>query len=108
MAWFAWPPHLPAQDSEPRLYSNAPVGVNFLIAGCAHTEGALTFDSSLPISGALLRTSSGLLAYARVLDLWGKSGKLDVVLPYSWLSGSAQFAGEELRRADSPTPVRAP
>ncbi|MCU0833341.1 MAG: transporter [Chromatiaceae bacterium] len=93
-----WGPVAPAQDIEPRLYSNAPVGVNFLIAGYAYTEGALAFDGSLPISDAQLRTSSGLLGYARVLDLWGKSGKLDLILPYSWLSGSAQFSGDELTR----------
>jgi len=98
VALLAWAPGAPAQDIEPRLYSNAPIGVNFLIAGYAYTEGALSFDGSLPISDAQLRTSSGLLAYARVLDLWGKSGKLDVILPYSWLSGSAQFAGDELTR----------
>ena len=28
-----------AQDIEPRAYSNAPVGVNFLIAGYVYTRG---------------------------------------------------------------------
>jgi hypothetical protein len=37
-----------AQDIEPRAYSNAPVGVNFLIAGYAYTEGGLAFDRSCP------------------------------------------------------------
>ena len=38
-----------AQDIEPRAYSNSPVGVNFLIAGYAYTEGAVPFDASLPV-----------------------------------------------------------
>jgi hypothetical protein len=46
-----------AQDIEPRTYSNAPVGVNFLIAG---------------------------YPYARVLDLWSMSRTLDATVPYTW------------------------
>ena len=34
-----------AQDIEPRSFSNAPVGVNFLIGGYAYTRGGLAFDS---------------------------------------------------------------
>jgi hypothetical protein len=87
-----------AQEIEPRAYSNAPIGVNFLIAGYAYTEGAVPFDASLPIKNANLKTSSAVLAYARVLDLWGQSAKLDAVLPYTWLSGSAESAGEPIER----------
>jgi hypothetical protein len=35
-----------AQDIEPRAYSNAPIGVNFLIAGYGYTRGGLSFDSA--------------------------------------------------------------
>lgn len=75
-----------------------PVGVNFLIAGYAYTEGGLAFDPSLPVDNPQLRTSSAVLAYARVLDLWGKSGKIDVIVPYTWLSGSADLAGQMIER----------
>jgi hypothetical protein len=87
-----------AQDIEPRAYSNAPVGVNFLIPGYAHTQGGLPLDPSLPISNPDLNTSNAVLDYTRVLDLWGKSGKFDLVAPYVWLSGSADFAGQKLQR----------
>lgn len=87
-----------AQDIEPRAYSNAPVGVNFLIAGYAYTEGAVPFDASLPIKNANLKTSSPVLGYARVLDLWGKSAKFDAIAAYTWLSGSAERAGEVVER----------
>ena len=72
-----------AQDIEPRAYSNAPVGVNFLIAGYAYTQGALSSDPASPLTDANLRTSSAVLAYARVLDPWGMSGKFDAVVPYT-------------------------
>lgn len=87
-----------AQEIEPRAYSNAPIGVNFLIAGYVYTEGAVPFDTSLPVKNANLKTSSPLIAYARVLDLWGKSGKLSAIVPYTWLSGSAERAGEAVER----------
>jgi hypothetical protein len=87
-----------AQDIEPRAYSNAPIGMNFMIAGYAYTQGGLAFDASLPVKDPDLRTSSAVLAYARTLDLWGKSGKFDVVVPYTWLSGTAVAAGETIQR----------
>ncbi len=87
-----------AQYIGPRAYSNAPVGVNFLIAGYAYTVGAVPFDSSLPIRNAEMRTSNAVLAYARVLELAGMSAKFDAILPYSWLSGHAELRGQPIER----------
>jgi hypothetical protein len=82
-----------AQDIEPRAFSNAPVGVNFLIAGYAFTRGGLSFDPAVPVTNPKLDTSSAVLAYARVFDLAGMSAKFDVIAPYTWLSGTADLAG---------------
>ena len=87
-----------AQDIEPRAYSNAPVGVNFLIGGYVYTRGGIAFDTSLPVSDPHLQTSSAVLGYARALDLWGMSGKFDVVVPYTWLSGTATYQGDTVQR----------
>ena len=89
-----------AQSIEPRAYSNAPVGMNFLIAGYAYTRGDLEFES-LPLTNASLRTSNAVFAYARALDVGGMSGKFDVILPYTWLSGSADYLGEPVQRTVS-------
>jgi hypothetical protein len=88
-----------AQDIEPRAYSNAPIGVNFLNAGYAYTQGSLPTDSSLPISNSHLTTSSALLGYGHVFELWGQSAKVNVVAPYSWLGGTAVFAGQPIQRS---------
>ena len=88
-----------AQDIEPRAYSNAPVGVNFLIAGYAYTTGGLSFDPSVPVTNAELDTSSVVVAYARSLDIAGMSGKFDVIAPYTWLSGTAERSGEPVERS---------
>ena len=87
-----------AQDLEPRAYANTPVGLDFLIAGYAYTTGGIATDPALPIEDADLTLHTGLLAYARALDFWGRSGKVDVAVPYSGLSGTVLFMGEEVER----------
>ena len=86
-----------AQSIEPRAYSNAPVGMNFLVGGYAYTRGGVAFDT-LPLTNPHLETSSALVGYARALDLGGKSGKFDVIVPYTWLSGSATYQGGPIER----------
>jgi len=87
-----------AGEIEPRAYANTPIGINFLIAGYAYSDGGLSTEASSPIQDAELDISSEILAYARVFDVWGKSGKVDVILPYSQLSGSATVAGQTVER----------
>jgi len=83
-----------AQELEPRSYSNAPVGLNFLIAGYAYSSGGLSTDPSLPIRDAELQVQSYVLAYSRTLAVRGRSARVEFLVPYAQLSGSAQVAGE--------------
>jgi hypothetical protein len=78
-----------AGEIEPRSYVNTPVGVNFLIAGYAYSDGGLATSGSSPLKNANIKMHTGILAYARSLDILGKSGKFDVILTYADLSGSA-------------------
>jgi hypothetical protein len=87
-----------AQDMEPRSYSNAPIGMNFAIAGYAYTQGGVAFDSSLPVTNPQLTTSNAVLAYGRVLDIGGQSAKLNVIVPFTGLTGTAEFAGQARTR----------
>jgi hypothetical protein len=87
-----------AQAIEPRAYSPAPVGLNFVIAGWAWTEGGLAFDTSVPIEDAQLNTTGPVVAYARTLDLFGRSGKFDAIVPAARVEGSAIYRGEPIRR----------
>jgi hypothetical protein len=91
-------PEVSAQDLEPRAYVNTPVGVNFLVAGYGHAAGGVAFDASVPLENAHVRTNAAVLAYARSLDIWGLSGKVDVIVPYAWTSGSADFQGQTRER----------
>lgn len=101
VGWLATASETRAQDIEPRLYSNTPVGVNFLITGYTYTQGGIAFDSALPVTKPNLETNSGVLALSRALDFWGHSGKVDGIVPYTWLSGSADFDGETVTRSVS-------
>jgi hypothetical protein len=87
-----------AQDLEPRAYTNTPVGMNFLVAGYGYTSGGLATDPALPVTDAQLEVHTAVLAYARSIDVFGMSGKVDVILPYAWLSGSALLAGRPRTR----------
>jgi len=77
-----------AQELEPRAYSNAPVGMNFLIAGYQYSDGALIFDPSIPVTDANARVNAEFLGYVRTVDMAGKSAKVGVVLPYADLSAT--------------------
>jgi len=87
-----------SQDLEPRKYANTPIGLNFLIAGYTHTEGGVATDPALPIENTHVELHSGVLAYARSIDVYGKSAKFDLVLPYSSLQGTATVVGQDRNR----------
>ena len=87
-----------AQDLEPRTYANTPTGLNFLIAGYGYASGGVTFDPAVPLENAHIRTTGAILAYARSIDVFGMSGKVDAIVPYAWLSGTADFQGQPRER----------
>jgi hypothetical protein len=77
-----------AQTMEPLSYTNSPIGLNFLIAGYTHQSGSVLADPSLPIKNVKATVDGAFLAYSHVLDCWGQSGSLALVVPYAWLSAS--------------------
>ena len=85
----ASPPLIRAQELEPRLYQNVPVGLNAVLIGYGFSTGNVLFDSSLPIEDGEADVHTVFAAYVRTLDFFGRSGKVDVVLPFS----DANFQG---------------
>jgi hypothetical protein len=81
--------HARAQSIEPRLFSNAPVGMNFAITGYTHSSGDVLFDPSVPLEDASVRVDSAFFAYARSIALAGRSAQIQAVVPWAWLSGQA-------------------
>ena len=71
---------------------------NFLIVGYTFTSGGVAIDPSLPLKDAHVEVNAASIAYARTFELFGQSAKLDIVMPYAWLSGNAEFAGQVTER----------
>jgi hypothetical protein len=77
-----------AQSMEPLSYTNSPIGLNFVIAGFGYQSGNVLVDPSLPLKNVHASVDSAFLAYSRVIDFWGQSGSLALVMPYARLTAS--------------------
>jgi hypothetical protein len=82
------------QELEPRAYVNVPVGLNYFVAGYNYSSGGVLFDPSIPLENANIKTHATLLAYARSIKVGKMSGKIDAIVPFGWLSGTAEFMGQ--------------
>jgi len=72
--------------------------MNFLIVGLTDSTGGLSSDPAIPVKDADLSLQTLLFGYARSLDLWGSSGKIDVIVPYGKLHGSAIYNDQPVER----------
>ena len=87
-----------AQSMEPRAYSNAPVGMNFLLLGYVYQQGDVLLDPSVPVKDLNVEVHTAFLGYSRLLDVFGKSGRIDMIVPYAWLSGSGKVQEKDRNR----------
>ena len=89
---------LNAQTLEPKLYANIPIGLNFLLLGVGHTEGAIPENSSLGLEDPNLNINSTFFVYGRTFDLLGHNTKFDIIVPYSNIHGTALHNGTPVTR----------
>ena len=88
-----------AQSMEPRAYSNAPTGLNFLLAGYGYSQGDLGFAATSPLQDGDSKVHSLLLGYVRSLNLSGDAGSIALLLPIVDLTATATLNGTtEARR----------
>ncbi len=87
-----------AQDLEPRAYTNAPYGLNFLVAGFADSDGGVLVDPSITLDNASVHTEGPVLGYARSVRIGNLSSKIDGGLSQVCLKGSADFDGQRQSR----------
>ena len=71
-----------AQEIEPRAYSRAPVGTNFVLISYAYQTGDVLTDSALPLRDVSVKLHSGTLAYGYTFGLAKKQANIAVVMPY--------------------------
>jgi hypothetical protein len=87
-----------AQDLEPRLYTNVPVGINFLGTGYGYSEGNVLVDPAVALENAEIEIDGPLLGYGRSVRLGPFSGKLDGAIARVCLDGAADYEGERVTR----------
>jgi len=86
------------QELEPRLYANAPPGLNFLVAGYGHSEGNVLPDPSIGIQDAHMEVDGPIVGYARTLAFAGDSAQVAAAVGHVCLDGSARYAGQTFVR----------
>jgi hypothetical protein len=94
----SWPLGVLAQDLEPRLYTNVPVGINFFAAGYVFSEGNVLFDPTVALENAELTIDGAALGYGRSIAIGALSGKVDGAVARVCLDGSADYQGERVAR----------
>ena len=67
-----------AQEIEARAYSNAPIGINFISGGIAQAKSG---------SYTLVTEAANV---TRIIDVFGQSGRISLLLPYAQLSGTSK------------------
>ncbi len=72
-----------AQDLEPRALTNLPVGTNFVVLGYAFSYGNVLLDPAIPVEDLNADLHTLVAAYARAIDVFGLSGKIDAIVPAS-------------------------
>jgi len=84
VAGFACGP-LAANDIQPRLFTNVPVGTNFLGFGYTRSEGNVAVDPSVALD-VTAELNSYVVSYSRAFGLFGKSATFTAALPYADLT----------------------
>ncbi len=72
-----------AQDLEPRRWSHLPNGISVIGAGYGYTEADIFVDPVLRLEEFKTRLHVMGVSYVRSLNFFGKSARIDVVLPYA-------------------------
>ena len=73
-----------AQEIEARAYSNAPIGINFASGGIGQAK-----------SGSYILTTE-LAGLTRIIDVFGQSGRISLLVPYAQLSGSGSIGTQNM------------
>ncbi|UCD61837.1 MAG: transporter [Flavobacteriaceae bacterium] len=82
-----------SQELEPRSRVNLPRNLNFFAAGYAYASGNVLLDASLPLDDFNGRINTIVLAYVRSVNFFGKSGRIDAVIPFAGGDYTGVFEG---------------
>ena len=72
-----------AQELQPRRWTHLPVGAQFLGVGAAYADKKIFVDPTIELEDVEADIYTTVMRYVRVLDVFGKSGRIEVLLPYA-------------------------
>jgi hypothetical protein len=73
-----------AQEMEPRAYSPAPIGTQFVLLSYGYQSGDVLLDSSLPLKDVSTSLNAASIGYGRTFNLLGRQANAAVLFPYLW------------------------
>ncbi|HYJ38728.1 MAG TPA: transporter [Chitinophagaceae bacterium] len=82
-----------AQELEPRSYTVIPKGLKVAALSYTISHGNVVADATSPIQDLKLTSSVFALGHIRTFGLFGKLAKVQLGLPYVFLSGGAKING---------------
>ena len=86
-----------AQELEPRAYTAAPIGVNFLVVAISRSSGGVVVDPSLPVDDVEANVESLAVGVGRTMNLFGRTALALAAVPYAWAEASGSV-GEDRRQ----------
>ena len=72
------------QEMEPRAYSPAPTGTQFVLLSYGYQSGDVLLDSSLPLKDVSIDLNAASVGYGRTFNLRGRQANVAVLFPYLW------------------------
>lgn len=99
LALLLLPTPSPAQELEPRLLTNVPVGMNFGVLGYAYSTGNILLDPAVPIEDLDSKLHVLAAAYVRAIDIGGLASKVDVVVPFAAGDWKGRVEGQDTARS---------
>ena len=72
------------QEMEPRAYSPAPVGTQFVVFTYGYQSGDVLLDASLPLKDVSVKLNAASFGYGRTFSLAGRQTNVAVLFPYLW------------------------
>jgi hypothetical protein len=83
-----------AQDLEPRRWTHLPTGLNVVGLATTYTDGEIFLDPVLEIEDGEFEVAAGAFAYLRTFSLFGRSARVQALVPYATGRWEGLLSGE--------------
>ena len=84
-----------AQDLEPRAYSAAPIGTNFIVVGGGRSTGGVLVDPAGPIQDVQATTNLATIGAGKTFSLFGRTALIVAAVPYAWANATGRVGENE-------------